>query len=465
MRRTLLGLAPAAAALVFAGGCGSHADTDATPPGTDAGTDAAPPGTDAAPIVRVPETEAAAMRTACTFARGALAGETVGEEFPVGADIPINHFIVLMQENRSFDHYFGTMPGVDGIPAGYTNPDAGGAPVAPFHATAYCSDDTDHSWDASHLQYDGGLNDGFVTTNDPLGDRAMGWYDASDLPFYWDLYATFAMSDHHHCSVLGPTWVNRLFFLGGTSFGKTENTFIESDRLAATPYNVYQLLDDAGVDWKIYYNDVPFVLGGYPGFTIQNGGRIVPADSFMADLAAGNLPAVTYVDPSFAKGVLQTDEHPPADIQMGQAWVAEVINAVFASPLWPDVAVIVTYDEHGGFFDHVPPPDACHPGDYPAEVPPGGEPGDFDRLGFRVPLVVVSPFSKAAYVSDRVTDGTSVLRLVEARFDLPALTGRDANAWPLLDLFDFQNPPFMTPPTLDPAVVDPTEMMTCEAMF
>jgi phospholipase C len=189
-------------------------------------------------------------------------------------------------------------------------------------------------------------------------------------------------------------------------------------------------------------------------------------EAFYRDLESGWLPPISYVDPSFTLGVAQTDEHPPANPQAGQSYVAEIIAAVFASPLWERTAVVITYDEHGGLYAHVPPPAACHPGDYPPDIDGSDEPGDFDRYGFRVPLIVVSPYSRPGYVSDRTTDLTSILRLVEARWLLPALTGRDANAWPLLDMFDFDTPAFATPPTdLAPAVIDEAKMDRCFELF
>ncbi len=417
----------------------------------DGGVDA-PVSTDAGPPYdahyegpRVTEAEAEPMRASCAFERGAMPWETLGSEYPIGDDIPIEHIIMLMQENRSFDHYFGTMPGVDGIPPGASNPNAAGDPVEPFHTTEYCIEDVGHGWNPSHREWNDGANDGFVTANDPDGERALGYLDGSDLPFYWDLYSRFAMSDHHHCSLLGPTWVNRIFYMAGTSFGLTRNTPIPMDRLVE-PYVIFNLLDERGLDWRIYNPGLPFALGGFPDVISRNFDRLASIDQLHADLAAGTLPPVSYVDPAFA-GANQSDEHPPANIQVGQAFVRDIVEAVMASPLWDRTVLIITYDEHGGFYDHVPPPEACPPGDYPPELEPGDDPGDFDRYGFRVPLVVVSPYSRAGYVSDRVTDHGSILRFVETRFLMPALTARDANAWPLMDMFDFDAPPFMTPPT------------------
>lgn len=237
------------------------------------------------------------------------------------------------------------------------------------------------------------------------------------------------------------------------------------ERFEREPYNLYQLLDEAEVEWRVYFTDVPWSVGGYPGYSAQNRTRFFYTEQLFEDLESGDLPPVVYVDPSFVHGVEQTDEHPPADMQFGQRFVSELVNALMESPLWSRSALILTYDEHGGYYDHVPPPEACDPGDYPPDLGGGDFEADFDRLGFRVPLAVISPYARAGYVSDRVTDLTSVLRLVEARFGLPALTPRDANAWPLLDMFDFDDPPFVDPPELAEAAIDEERLEACHTAF
>ncbi|MBX7194691.1 MAG: alkaline phosphatase family protein [Sandaracinaceae bacterium] len=435
------------------------------PPPSDAGPpDAFRRSYDVGSFARMPEATLAPEREACGFERGAYPWETLGEELPIGADIPIRHWFVLMQENRSFDSYFGTMDGVDGLPDGTSNPDADGTPVASFHQSDYCTEDTHHSWSSGHAQYHDGANDGFVRDNNPDGARAMGFYDGSDLPFYWDLYRTFAMSDHHFCSALGPTWVNREYFLSATSFGMTENATIPLARRPDDDFVIFNGLDRAGVTWRIYHDSIPFVWGPYGAWGTSTETRRHMRDfaSFEADLASGDVADVTYFDPTwdFAAGVDATDEHPHANIQSGQAWVRALVTRIMQSPIWADSAILLTYDEWGGFYDHVPPPDACAPD----AIPPDGG-GAFDRYGFRVPLVVISPWSRPGYVSEHVTDHTSILRLLEARYLLPAMSARDANAWPLLDMFDFTTRSFETPPELDEAVVDMARMSACEARW
>src|SRR5215831_9421400 len=173
-----------------------------------------------------PDPALAARREACEFGAGAPATETIGD--CTGDAIPIQHVVIIMQENRSFDQYFGHLPGhgqddVDVPPPTATNPDPSGAPIPWHHEGAYCVADTDHGWVAGHRQWNDGRNDGFATTNatdaDPTGQRAMGYYDQSDIPFYYDLASTFAMSDRYFCAVLGSTYPNRFFLAAGTSFG------------------------------------------------------------------------------------------------------------------------------------------------------------------------------------------------------------------------------------------------------
>lgn len=277
----------------------------------------------------------------------------------------------------------------------------------------------------------------------------MGYYRRRDLKFYHVLYRRFAMSDRHFCSLLGPTFPNRHYLLSGTSAGHIRN-----DLQVATHASIFELLDTAGVTWKVYASDLGFAqLYAYVG---AHPGHVVPIAQFYADAAAGTLPQVSYVDPIFfGDETTQNDEHPPNNVQIGQAFVAGIVQAMFGSPNWPDSALLITYDEHGGFYDHVAPPPACVPDATPPNLQPGDVVAAFDRYGFRVPFVVVSPFARKRYVSHTVTDQTSVLRFIETRFDFPALTNRDANADPLLDMFDFSSPPFMTPPDLPDATINP----------
>ena len=222
---------------------------------------------------------------------------------------------------------------------------------------------------------------------------------------------------------------------------------------------IFEQLDDAGVSWKTYYSQIAFSqLYAYVRDTGAD--NLAPLADFFTAVAAGTLPQVTYIDPAFF-GEDQNDEHPPSNAQKGQKLVADVVQAVFDSPLWSHTALIITYDEHGGYWDHVPPPAACEPDAILPILNPSDTVALFDRYGVRVPLVVVSPFSRKKYVSHTTTDQTSALRFIQTRFDLPALTRRDANASALLEMFDFDNPPFLTPPSLPPARINPVREAQC----
>ena len=418
------------------------------------------------------EADLAQSRLGCTFGKGDPATRTIGKEYPLGDQIPIDHFVLTMMENRSFDHYFGAGKAagldVDGIPAGATNPDANGNPIAAFHTDAGCINDVAHGWTASHKQYHEGKNDGFVVTNNPAGERAMGYFDSSDLLYYYSVAKVFGISDHHHCSVLGPTWVNRLFYVSATSFGRTFNAAPPAGTMAEH-FNdqILAQLDEAGVDWRVYASDLTvFLIYGQYVTQPKNLDRMRTIDDYFADAKAGTLPPVAFVEATFSvKGGSRNDEHPPGTPWQGEHFSQSVLKALMESPNWPRSAFIQTYDEHGGFYDHVAPPAACKPDDIEPILQPTDMAGQFDRLGFRVPLMVASPWSKPGYVSHTTTDNTSIIRLLQARFGLGALTHRDANAWPLLDFFDFSKPALLTPPTLAAPKAATDEIAACVKKF
>jgi phospholipase C len=308
--------------------------------------------------------------------------------------------------------------------------------------------------------------DGFTRQNvdstDPTGSRTMGFYDRGDLPFYYSLFSTFATSDRYFCSVLSQTFPNRFYFLAGTSFGHIRNDFPTGNPVTDFDQpTIFNLLDQAGVSWKIYYSQIAFAYEF--GFVRNHApGNVVPIQDFTTDAQNGTLPSVSFIDPIFiGQADVENDEHPPSDVQLGQNFVAGIINTLFASPQWGQSALFLTWDEHGGFYDHVPPPAACVPDDIPPMLQSGDEPGAFDRYGIRVPVVVVSPFARPHYVSHKVYDHTSILRFIETRFDLPALTARDANADPMLELFDFQHARFRRPPRLPRARIDARRLAQC----
>jgi phospholipase C len=264
-----------------------------------------------------------------------------------------------------------------------------------------------------------------------------------------------------------------MYLFAGTSFGQAANTFANVDAypFPANDAVVLDELDKRHVDWKLY------TAGGPPGVTTVLGvqlpvryGRNVlfTMDDFFADAAAGKLPPVVYLDPNFTQtgNPDAEDEHPPSNVQGGQRFTSRLVDALFKSPQWNKLALFFMYDEHGGIYDHVPPPKACAPDDkLPIDSSGKKLDGAFDRYGMRVPFLVVSPYAKRGYVSHGVYDHTSILRFIQAKHRLPALTARDANAAIPTDFFDFQAPPNLDIPALPEATVDPAEKQYCDQTF
>ena len=457
----------------------------------DAGTDAtAGPAAWNRPITRPDDATAAATRKSCGYKAGDLPGETLGASTPVDNDIPIQKIIVLMQENRSFDSYycalgkFANRTDINVAPDDATNPEKPGVANSPTHPRQHaphkCTLDTDHSWFAQHSDSDNGLNDGFwQANNDPSqpngtgsGDRALYYYDQTDLPFYYQLATTFGIADNYHCGILGPTWPNRMYFYSATSFGHVDNTFPD---LTGKTYpdvmtSIFDELEQRGISWNIFADSTPGAAVVYASTIISRWNRnpILRSADLMSAIAAGTLPQVSFIDGQLGgEGPAGNDEHPPGDIEIGQKFTADILQALTKSPDWQHVAFFLTYDENGGFYDHVPAPATCAP-DNTAPILSGQDatfPVGFDHAGFRVPLLVVSPYAKKGYVGHNFYDHTSLTRFIETKFRLPALTARDANADALMDFFDFQNPPFMTPPTLTEPSVDTNEANYCAATY
>jgi len=410
----------------------------------------------------------------CPFGPGARPADTLPAGAPHGAQIPIDTIVVLMQENRSFDHYMGRLHAQgkrdsEPLPKTASNPDptAPGHTIRVFHDPRRCEvADLAHGWTQVHEEFNGGAMDGFTAANanpaDPSGRRAMAYYDERDLNFYYALYRRFATADRYFSSLLGPTFPNRYYLVAGTSFGHIDNDLPMAVGQFAQRA-IYNLLDEAGVTWRVYTDDLPFgLLFAY----VRNhrSANLLSMADYFADARAGTLPQVSFVDPAFeGSRNEENDEHPPANQQIGQAFIASILQALLHSPAWPHAAAFLTYDEHGGFFDHVPPPPACIPDDIPPKLGPGDTPAAFDRYGIRVPFVVVSPFARRRFVSHRVYDHTSILRFIETRHDLPALTRRDANADPMLELFDFDHPDFVQPPHLPRARIERAGLAECAA--
>ncbi len=453
--------------------------------GLDAGADwLAPP-----PIQRTQgESALAPQRAACAFDAGAWPAQTIGTDYPVGPDIPINHVIVIMQENRSFDHYLGRLVAqgyygagdftegdggtgsgfahndqLDGPPAGWSNPAGDGGVVVPHPDDEHCFG-ANHSWGAMHDDYDDGKLDHFVSQNDPDGQRTFFYEDDTVIPFYYALASTFAAGDRYFASVPSSTWPNRYFLMAATSFGIGDNSFNDTDTQDHPATQIFSELEAGGHSWKDY-TDGPHMVSFFPYFAFQSDTTPHLASvkcGLFGDITQGTLPDVSFV---MGDEVDEDSDEGPSDLPgIGGQVVEAIVRAVFASPLWKDTAIFITYDENGGMADHVPPKPACKPdGLAPHDGNGNALAGAFDMTGFRVPFIVVSPYAKKHFASHTVYDHTSITRFIEARFGLPAMTGRDANATPPFEMFDFANPPFTTPPNITATTpVDPTVLASCK---
>ncbi len=373
---------------------------------------------------------------------------------PEGTDtLPeIDHVLVVMLENHTYDNVLGMLRGrgdgftlgPDGLPTA-SNPGPGGEVVHAFSMPNACQQvgHPYNTWDAGHQSYADGAMDGFVLS--ASGPVAMGYLDEGVLPFTYSLARTYPLCDRYFSSVMAQTYPNRRYLMAGTSLGQVADTL----SVTAKPPNgtIFELLDAHGITWTNYYSSLPTI--GIWTYLLEEPGipsHLASFDRFLADAAAGTLPAFAIVDPNFGT----QSEEDPQDVQFGDDFLAQVVGAVTAGPAWRRTLLVWTYDEGGGYFDHVPPPPAPKPDDVPPDITvPPDYPGGFDRYGFRVPSGIVSAYARPHHVSHTVYDHTSVLATLERKWNLPALTYRDANARDLLDCLDLHGPPrFLEPPVL-----------------
>jgi len=426
--------------------------------------------------------------------------ETAATTAAAGASLSdVEHVVILMQENRSFDHYFGSMSSV----AGFSDPNAiagvfdqyGYQPGVGVDASGYMqpfnllnnpptengsdTNDIDHSWGGQHASWNNGAMDSFITSHlntdgDANGPLTMGYFTGSELPFYYALADAFTVCDGYHCSVLGPTDPNRLMAMSawidpaGTNGGPVITT--ASDRLAMTGTlswkTMPEALLEAGVSWKVY-NDPTGLLGlgvlsyfkNYTDVLSLTGLELIARGitptyqgTFADDVAAGTLPSVSWIVPPLAEC-----EHPAAPPEWGEFLVQQILNTLVSNPdVWAKTVFIVIYDENGGFFDHVPPavPAAGTAGEYlTVSTLPSSADGVAGPigLGFRTPCLVVSPFTAGGYKYSGVLDHTSTLRLIETLF---GVTVPNLSAWRRSVTGDFtgalalSNTPVTTVPTL-----------------
>src|SRR5215469_4106103 len=402
----------------------------------------------------------------------------------------IEHVVILTQENRSFDHYFGSYRGGRGFSdqdAAFQQPDPANttsSPVGtllPFHLditqeNAACTHDISHDWVPQHQSWDNGKMDGFVTSRLPINANdavlSMGYYTRADIPYYYALADAFTICDNYFCSVIGPTDPNRLYTMAasldpdGKAGGPILQTIV-TNRAAMYGRLTYTTMPEQlrarGISWKVYSSPDENILGGILSDNVlsyfanyqdpssvlhQNAfGPQFPVD-FLSDIATGNLPQVSWLI-----GSVVSSDHPPAPSVFGENILSLIITALMANPaLWAKTVLFVNYDENGGFFDHVPPVTAPPgtPGEYvtaPAVPDPSvvGNPpisGPIG-LGFRVPMLIISPFSRGGFVSSDLFDHTSVLRFLETRFgaEVPNLSAwRRATVGDLTTALNLKSP-------------------------
>jgi phospholipase C len=381
----------------------------------------------------------------------------------------VEHVVVVMMENHSFDNILGMLPSrfrsrrhVDGLPVDRSgvqlavNYDTQNQPVREAHTPTVCPPTgVDNSWDASHIAWNGGANDGFVRAS---GAEAMSYFDRPDLPFTYSLARHFPVGERYFCSLLGPTYPNRRFLLSGTASGVI-TTDATTFNVTAANGTIFDQLDRLGITWKTYYTNVPSMAILPGAITRRRLSKIARIPRYYADAAAGRLPQVAFVEPEFKVA----DEEAPEDVQYGERFVSKVVRALMASPNWSQSVLFYTYDEHGGFYDHVPPPTAIRPDAIPPRLGAGDVAGDYNRYGMRVPLIAVSPFARPNYVSRVVQDHTSILKFIETVWNIRALTFRDANAHDMTDYFDFARSPFLHPPGLAGAPAIAPALAACHA--
>ena len=332
----------------------------------------------------------------------------------------IKHIVVAMMENRSFDHFLGWLPGADGRQAGLVYTDALGNsfethPLAPdFQGCSH--PDPDHSYAGGRIEYDNGLCDGWLRagTNDTF---AIGYYTQNDLPFLGQAAPDWTVCDRYFAPIMASTYPNRIYQHAAVS-DRIDNTL----SLSALP-TIWDRLAAAKLQGRYYFSDVPFIgLWGQQYASITK-----PYDQFLQDCASGDLPEVAFVDPPFYSETSGTssDDHPHGDIRAGEWWLSQTYRAVTTGADWKHTVLVINFDEWGGFFDHVPPSEA-------PDVDPA-----LALRGFRVPCIIVSPFSAPGAVDHGVYDHTSVLKMIEWRWGLPPLSARAAAANNLAEALDF----------------------------
>ena len=403
-------------------------------------------------------------------------GRPAGE--PTAA-LPFDHIVVVMMENHSFDNYLGMLPlrgqpRADGFKfdgAGRpvnSNPVKGGY-ITARRAPSLCTpnDSASQSWNDTHRSINNGRMDGFAR----LGESSMAYWDEPDLPFYYSLAKTFCLANRWFCSAPAQTYPNRRFLMAGTAFGCIST---DTSSITQKPPNgtIFDRLNAHKISWRNYFTDVP-ATGVIESVPQNNPTHLASIAQFSLDCASGNLPAVSFVDSDIGAASIvagafpapfapvlgplnnQNQDEENGDLSLGENFVSGVVQNVLRSPLWPRILLVWLHDEHGGWYDHVPPPAAIPPDSIPPKLGPNDVPGAYNIYGPRVPAVAVSGYAKRHAVTNVVHDHTSVLATIQAKWNLPAMTYRDANARMMADFLHsgvtFPEPPQLAAPSDLPA--------------
>lgn len=326
---------------------------------------------------------------------------------------PIEHIVIVLQENHTFDNYFGSFPGAEGSSGkSICIPKSKGSSncASPYQDSNLTPKDMNHNWNAAHECFDGGAMDGFVYIEGNA--ETMGYYAESEIPHYWNAAANYVLCDHYFTSVMSESAPNHLFLVAGTAGGLLDDKVPSSIQFPP----IFQQLDQRKISWKVYgftswYESFAYVKGN-PSLSSNFGS----ATSFVSDLENGELPNVSWII-----GAPGGDEHPPKNIQSGENSVAsDIVNNVGQSQFWDSSVIFVTWDDYGGFYDHLAPPQVDEYG-----------------YGFRVPALIISPYARKGYIDKVVNDHTSILKFLESKYGLSSLSTRDAAANDLSEAFDF----------------------------
>ena len=334
--------------------------------------------------------------------------------------MPIKHVVVIVKENHTFDNYFGTYPGANGLNRYIAIPVVNGTDklVKPYHLyTTSPPANVCNGVNCSRMAYDKGKMDGFVYAEN--SDIPLGYFDSTDIPYYWDYASQFVLLDNYFTSVMGDSLPNHLYLLAGQSGAIYNDSPFESHVTVNIP-TIADDLDAKHISWK-YYHGYFEPTQYIESFKAQSKlANVVPEKQFLSDIANNALPSVVWINPT-------QSEHPAQDVKEGEKNTVSLVNEIMQSDYWNSTAIFITWDDWGGWYDHVPPPQV-----------------DKFGYGFRAPLLIISPYAKQGFVDHTLSDHTSILKFIETLFSLSPLAERDAKANDLMEAFDFSQSPVTT---------------------